>query len=112
MEMRTVVMSQRDQPGEREGGGLAPMRTGFAPVVRRHVRAEDGEGAPDQAHGTVGVSAGTPTIHLAESPLQPRHETPVCLSAGEKSKVVGDGRKPEDTWPALTGALTGEVAGD
>lgn len=88
------------------------MRTGLAPVVRRHVRAEDGEGAPDQAHGTVGVSAGTPSVHLAESALQPRHETPVCLSAGEKSKVVGDGRKPEDTWPALTGALTGEVAGD
>ena len=88
------------------------MRTRFAPVVSRHVTAEDGEGAAHQADGAVGVSAGAPTVHLAESALQPRHETRIGLSAGEKSKVVGNSGKPEDAWPALTGALTGEVAGD
>ena len=78
------------------------MRTRFALVVSRHVGGEDGEGAAHQADGAVGVSAGTPSVHLAESALQARHETTVRLSAGQKSKVVGNSRKPEDARPALT----------
>ena len=78
------------------------MCTRFAIGVSRHVAAEDGEGAAHQADGPVGVSAGTPSVDLVESALHSRHETRVRLSAGQKSKVVGKSRKPEDARPALT----------
>ncbi len=112
MEMRRVVTSDRDRPGEAQDGRLRRVGARPALLVGGDVGGEYAQGAPHEIHRAIRVPACTAPADFVQPPMQAPHETVVPVAPRQAGQIVGDGGKPEHAGSALSGTLAGQETGD
>jgi hypothetical protein len=80
--------------------------------VGRDVAGKDGQSAPHEAHGCIGMAARPAAVHLTETVLEPRNVFNASFAAGQSDQIISDGGEPVDARTALTRVLVGQVPRD
>jgi hypothetical protein len=80
--------------------------------VRVDISGEYAQRTAHHGRGTVRVVACATTIDLDQTPQESGHELRISLAVGQASQIVGDGREPKDTGPALPRAFFGQETGN
>src|SRR5487761_1517925 len=80
--------------------------------VALHIGCESIECGAEVVDRAVGMVAGSATHDLVRPSTDSGQVAAIGVARGQPLHGLGDGAKPEDTRPALAGALAGEVAHD
>ena len=63
----------------------------------------------DESNHTVGMGAGSPTLHRTKATGEAVESLRITVATGQLDEILSDAVQAEDTWPALAGALVGHV---